>query len=141
MTGCSIGGGEESELGGSSFHLQHYRLPGRPYVPGQVRPFLSQFFFHLATTIWHLVCQLADMFVCDQDGGTPLNSDLDQGAGEEANSPAGGARGVGGDVDGGVSIFTRKFEDGNRSLFFGGAFVQCDNIPLIMTGGKIQARK
>ena len=81
------------------------------------------------------------MFVCDQDGGTPLDSDLDQGAGEEANSPAGGARGVGGDVDGGVSIFTRKFEYGNRSLFFGGAFVQCDNIPLIMTGGKIQARK
>ena len=110
MTGCSIGGGEESELGGSSFHLQPYRLPGRPYVPGQ-------------------------------EGGTPLDSDLDQGAGEEANSPAGGARGVGGDVDGGVSIFTRKFEYGNRSLFFGGAFVQCDNIPLIMTGGKIQARK
>ena len=38
---------------------------------------------------------------------------------------------------GGVSIFTRKFEDGNRSLFFGGAFVQCDDIPLIMAGGKI----
>ena len=40
------------------------------------------------------VCQLADMFVSDQDGGTPLDSDLDQGAGEEANSPAGGARGL-----------------------------------------------
>ena len=39
---------------------------------------------------------------CDQDGGTPLDSDLDQGAGEEANSPAGGARGDGGDVVGGV---------------------------------------
>ena len=25
----------------------------------------------------------------------------------------------------GVSIFTRKFDDGNRSLFLGGAFVQC----------------
>ena len=36
------------------------------------------------------------MFVCDQDGGTPLDSDLDKGAGEEANSPAGGARGDGG---------------------------------------------
>ena len=34
-------------------------------------------------------------------GGTPLNSDLDEGAGEEANSPAGGARGVGGVVVGG----------------------------------------
>ena len=37
-----------------------------------------------------------------EDGGTPLDSDLDQGAGEEANSPAGGARGDGGDVVGGV---------------------------------------
>ena len=73
MTGCSIGGGEESELGGSSFHLQPYRLPGRPYVPGQ-------------------------------DGGNPLDSDLDQEAGEEAHSPAGGARGVGGVVVGGVKL-------------------------------------
>ena len=38
------------------------------------------------------------MFVSDQDGGTPLDSDLDQGAGEEANSPAGGAREDGGVV-------------------------------------------
>ena len=66
-----------------------------------MRPFLHQFVFNLATKIWHLVWQLAD-FVCDQDGGTPLDSDLDQGAGEEANSPAGGARGVGGVVVGGV---------------------------------------
>ena len=109
--GCSTGGGEESELGGASFHLQL------------------------------LVCQLDDMVVYDQDGGTPLDSDLDQGAGEEANSPAGGARGVGGVVVGGVSIFTRKFEEGNRSLFLGGSFVQCDDIPLIMAGGKIQSRK
>ena len=50
------------------------------------------------------VCQLADMFVSDQDGGTPLDSDLDQGAGEEANSPAGGARGDGGVVVGGVNF-------------------------------------
>lgn len=48
----------------------------------------------MATKIWHLVCQLADMHFCDQDGGTPLESDLDQGAGEEAGSPAGGARGM-----------------------------------------------
>ena len=88
-----------------------------------------------------MVSQLDDIFVCDQDGGTPLDSDLDQGAGEEANSPAGGARGVGGVVVGGVSIFTRKFEEGNRSLFLGGSFVQCDDIPLIMAGGKIQSRK
>ena len=46
--------------------------------------------------IWHLVCKLADLLVCDQGGGALLDSDLDQGAGEEANSPAGGARGVGG---------------------------------------------
>ena len=26
MRGCSIGGGEESELGGASFHLQLYRM-------------------------------------------------------------------------------------------------------------------
>ena len=110
MRGFSIGGGEESELGGSSFHLQPYRLPGRPYVPGQ-------------------------------DGGTPLDSDLDQGAGEEANSPAGGARGVGGDVEGGVSIFTRLTDDGKRSLFFGGAFAEYGDIPLIMAGGRSQARK
>ena len=35
---------------------------------------------------------------------TPLNSDLDEGAGEEANSPEGGARGVGGVVVGGVQF-------------------------------------
>ena len=34
----------------------------------------------------------------------PLDSDLGQGAGEEANSPAGGARGVGGVVVGGVQF-------------------------------------
>ena len=88
-----------------------------------------------------MVIQLVGIYVCDQDGGTPLDSDLDQGAGEEANSPAGGARGVGGDVEGGVSIFSRKFDDGYRSLFFGGAFVQCDDIPLMKAGGKTQARK
>ena len=64
-----------------------------------------------------------------------------RGAGEEVNSPAGGARGDGGDVEGGVSIFKRLFEEGNWSLFLGGDFVQCDDIPLMMAGGKIQARK
>ena len=49
--------------------------------------------------IWHLVCKLADLLVCDQGGGALLDSDLDQGAGEEANSPAGGAQ-----VDGGVVV-------------------------------------
>ena len=39
-----------------------------------------------------------------QGGGTPLDSDLDQGAGEEASSPAGGARGDGGVVVGGISF-------------------------------------
>ena len=67
-------------MGGASFHLQPYRLPG------QVRPFLSQFFFNLVTEteIWHLVSQFADFG--DQDGGTPLDSDLDEGAGEEATA-------------------------------------------------------
>ena len=65
-----------------------------------------------------------------------------RGTGEEANSPAGGARGDGGVVEGGVSlIFTRWSEDGNWSLFLGGDFVQCVNIPLMMAGGRIQARK
>ena len=44
----------------------------------------------------------------DQDGGTPLDSDLDEGAGEEANSPAGGARGDGGVVVGGVQFCNIK---------------------------------
>ena len=35
----------------------------------------------------------------------PLDSDLGQGAGEEANSPAGGARGVGGGGEGGRGDF------------------------------------
>ena len=35
----------------------------------------------------------------------PLDSDLGQGAGEEAKSPAGGARGVGGVVEGGRGDF------------------------------------
>ena len=49
------------------------------------------------------------MFVSDQDGGTPLDSDLDQGAGEEANSPAGGARGDGGVVVEGQIVATSRF--------------------------------
>ena len=50
------------------------------------------------------------MFVSDQDGGTPLDSDLDQGAGEEANSPAGGARGDGGVVVGGANWINIKIK-------------------------------
>ena len=38
----------------------------------------------------------------------PLDSDLGQGAGEEANSPAGGARGVGGVVVGGVQFHQQQ---------------------------------
>ena len=63
----------------------------------------------MATKIGQLVCQLSDMFVSDQDGGTPLDSDLDQGAGEEANSPAGGARGDGGVVVEGQIVATSRF--------------------------------
>ena len=61
------------------------------------------------------------MFVSDQDGGTPLDSDLDQGAGEEANSPAGGARGDGGVVVGGegTNLFNIKILISNISAFSG----------------------
>ena len=50
------------------------------------------------------VLPLDDLFVYNQGGGTPLDSDLDQGPGEEAYSPAGGARGDGGDVEGGIKF-------------------------------------
>ena len=83
--------------------------PGDLKFPGRCDRFYPNFCFHLATKIWHLVCQLADMFVSDQDGGTPLDSDLDQGAGEEANSPAGGARGDGGVVVEGQIVATSRF--------------------------------
>ena len=46
--------------------------------------------------------------VCDQGGGTPLDSDLDQVPGEEAYSPAGGARGDGGDAEGGGQIYHQE---------------------------------
>ena len=59
-----------------------------------------------------------------------------RGAGEEVNSPAGGARGDGGDVGGGVSIFRRLFEEGNWGLFLGGAFVEYGDTPLIMAGAR-----
>ena len=70
-----------------------YRLPGRPHVPGQVRPFLNQF-----SSIWRprfdsrSVNWLTFLFMTREEA-PPLDSDLDQGAGKEANSPAGGARG------------------------------------------------
>ena len=40
-----------------------------------------------------------------------------------------------------VLIYTRLAEDGNWSQFLGEAFVQCDNIPLMMAGSKIQPEK
>ena len=40
-----------------------------------------------------------------------------------------------------VLISTRLAEDGNWSQFLGEAFVQCDNIPLMMAGSKIQPEK
>ena len=71
----------------------------------------------------------------------PLASDLDEGADKEANSPAGGARG-GWRSCGGREflIFTRRSEDGNRSLFLGGDFSQCGDIPLMMAGSKNHSR-
>ena len=101
--GCSIGGGEESELGGASFHLQSLQVT-RETLSSRAG---AAVFYTNFSSIWRprfgiwSVNWLTWLF-CDQDGGTPLDSDLDQGAGEEANSPAGGARGDGGDVVGGV---------------------------------------
>ena len=63
-----------------------------------------------------LVSQLAGIYVCDQDGGTPLDSDLDQGAGEEANSSAGGARGDGGVVVGGSNFHQHQDFEFQTSL-------------------------
>ena len=40
-----------------------------------------------------------------------------------------------------VLIYTRLAEDGNWSQFLGEAFVQCDDIPLVMAGSKIQPEK
>ena len=48
-------------------------------------------------------------FVCDHGGGTLLDSDLDQVPGEEAYSPAGGARGDGGDVEGGIKLTIKAY--------------------------------
>ena len=50
------------------------------------------------------VLHFDDLFVSDQGGGTPLDSDLDKVPGKEAYSPAGGARGDGGDVEGGIKF-------------------------------------
>ena len=107
--GCNIGGGEEeTKLGGSSYnhyhHSYHTGYPGDLKFPGRCASFETNFanqvletnFFQLATKI---LSHLDDHFVCDQGGGTPLDSDLEQVPGEEAYSPAGGARGDGGDVE------------------------------------------
>ena len=40
-----------------------------------------------------------------------------------------------------VLIYTRLAEDGNWSQFLGEAFVQCDNIPLMMAGSNNQSKK
>ena len=112
LRGCNIGGGEESELGGASIHLQH-----PPPISQVTRETLSSragatvfnpIFLPFGDQDLALVIQLVGIYVCDQDGGTPLDSDLDQGAGEEANSPAGGARGVGGVVGGGVRFYQHQ---------------------------------
>ena len=97
--------------------------------------------------IWHLVCKLADLLVCDQGGGALLDSDLDQGAGEEANSPADEAWVVGGDLESNfwseeVLTFKRLSDDGNWSQFLGGDFVEWDDIPpLMMAVAENQAGK
>ena len=54
------------------------------------------------------VLPLDDLFVYNQGGGTPLDSDLEHVPGEEAYSPAGGARGDGGDAEGGGQIYHQE---------------------------------
>ena len=59
-----------------------------------------------------------------------------------ANKQGRGEVGVGKNFWGqNVLISTRLAEDGNWSQFLGEAFVQCDNIPLMMAGSKIQPEK
>ena len=79
--------------------------------------------------IWHLVCKLADLLVCDQGGGALLDSDLDQGAGEEANSPAGGARGVGGDLERGSFNFQKTLWWWQLEPVLGGWFCRVGRHP------------
>ena len=101
MRGCSTGGGEESELGGASFHLQPYRLPGRPQVPGQVRPIFFNFSSgnrrQLDISLWtDSVCrqQIIYHIIGNEGGGTPALQ-LPDGKGRRrgGENPAGGARG------------------------------------------------
>ena len=141
MRECNTGDGEEeTELGGASFHLIT-GYPGDIKFPGRCDRHLFQF-----SSNWQPRCGtwsgiwLTFLFVTRMEVPR-LTVPSTRGAGEEVNSPAGGARGDGGDVEGGVSIFKRLFEEGNWSLFLGGDFVQCVNIPLMMAGGRIQARK
>ena len=61
-----------------------------------------------------------DLFVYDQGGGTPLVSDQDEGAGEEAESPAGGARGVGGVVGGGINFCCEVYLGGHANFNLSG---------------------
>ena len=93
-----------------------------------------------------MVSQLADiLFVCDQGPGRrsprlPVTWTRELMRRRTARQVEPG--GDGGVVEGGVSlIFTRWSEDGNWSLFLGGDFIQCDDIPLMMAGGKNQSRK
>ena len=144
MRECNIGDGEEeTELGGASFHLFHLitGYPGDLKFPGRCDRHLFQFSSNWRPRCgtWSGSC-LTFLFVTRMEVPR-LTVSSTRGTGEEANSPAGGARGDGGVVEGGALIFKRLFEESNWSLFLGGDFVQCDNIPLMMAGGRIQARK
>ena len=92
MRGCSTGGGEESELGGASFHptLQVTRETLSSRAGATV---LFQFFFNWRPRfgIWSGNCLI--VLSVTRMEVPPLDSDLHEGAGEEVNSPAGGARG------------------------------------------------
>ena len=66
--------------------------------------------------------KIANLLTClfvTREEVPPLDSDLVQGAGEEANSPAGGARGVGGVVGGGDRFCQHQDCDQRISSFSG----------------------
>ena len=113
--GCNTGGGEESELGGASFHptLQVTRETLSSRAGATV---LFQFVFNWRPRfgIWSGNCLI--VLSVTRMEVPPLDSDLHEGAGEEVYSPAGGARGVGGVVVGGVQI--RQHQDCDSKHFY-----------------------
>ena len=88
--GCNIGGGEEEtkhhhQLTALIIQVTRETLSSRGGAI-VLKPILKPIFIQLAKILMP-ISQLAEPFVCDQGGGTPLVSDLDQVAEEEAFQP------------------------------------------------------